>query len=204
MNQFAGLLIFVVLPFLVPQALKKDLGITITYKPRLFAADVTDIAKMGLANRQAVLLDHGKVLEKVKLKQGRGTKTTRLGEEGYSEKTEVQIGWQKSLGQDHRLAYYEWGWYAASSSQSGVVQVFELRDGKVSITQQIDFDMHHGGHAVGASFDPNSRTITVRSVPYESPDGRCCPTYINIVTFRWDGQLFVSVRARRAPLPQDH
>ena len=200
MNHLARLLVLLAVSSLAAQSLKnEDLGISITNKPQLFVAEILDVKKMDLANRKAVFLNRGRVMERVKLSHGGGTRIYRF-DDGFSENTEVKLGWQMPLARELWLAYYEWGWYMASSAHSGAVQVFELREGKVFIIQQIAFDMHHGGHAVGASFDPKRKILTVRSVPFDSPKGRCCPIYINTVTFRWDGQRFVRISAKRAPI----
>jgi len=43
--------------------------------------------------------------------------------------------------------------------------------------------------------------LTVKSVELDSPHGRCCPRYINVLVFDWTGERFRRVSARHVPLP---
>jgi hypothetical protein len=181
-----------------------DLNIYVTRSFSLFASNVSDIHHVDFANHPAVFLksptNNG---ERQVLKQGRGKSTYVLGRslEGTAWGTsEVRLKWQRALDPDHWIVGYHWYWTAASSSQSEILQVFELRDGKVFITQQIEADLH-GGRSIGAMLNPRSRRLTVKSVELNSPNGRCCPTYINTVVFDWTGERFRRISAHRAPVP---
>jgi hypothetical protein len=101
------------------------------------------------------------------------------------------------------IADYQWEWLAGSSSQEDVVQVLETSGGRVLITQQIQINTHHGGHSVGASYDPRRRVLTCSGADLDPPEGRCCPSLMDVVTFRWNGAKFVRVSGKRHSLPEN-
>jgi hypothetical protein len=204
MNLFARLLLVAVLPSVAIPAEKIDWGVDVESKPYTFAVDVADINSFDLANMKAVRLDRGKAEETVRLKRGKAKKEYRDKDNVFISETEVTLRWAKPLNAQRRVVYYEWGWYAGSSDQGGIVQVFELNEGKVLIAQQIYLDMHHGGQEVGARLDENSKELVVKSVPWDSPNGRCCPSHLNTNVFHWDGQRFVRIRATRVAFPEMH
>ena len=204
MTQLARLLLLAVLPAVASQSLKnEDLGVNVISKPGLFASHVSDFSKMDLANMRAVNLGvYGELEEWQKLKHGRG-RTVAFGADGQvlaGNQTDVRLESHEMLDADHQLVVYWWQWVGGSSSQSLIVQVLELRGDKVFIAQQIEADAHGAGAA--AAFNPKTRLLTVKAVGFAENDGHCCPSFLGVVTFRWDGQRFVRIRARRAPIPK--
>ena len=117
--------------------------------------------------------------------------------------TEVRLVWQRNMDSLHLVVAYDWSWTAASSSQSQIVQIFELRDGKLLIVQQIEADTHHGGQEVGAKLNSTSHLLTVKTVELNSPKGRCCPTHIDVVTFRWEQSKFRRISAHQIPFQEN-
>jgi len=195
MKKLAFLLLLLGAPCLVPQTLtKEDLHVYLTHASALFAAHTEDFSKLDFANMKALQVETGEWQE---LKQGRG-KTAGGSRVGT---VEVWFSWQHRLDSEHWVAAYDWMWTAGSSSQSSIVQVFERRGDKVFITQQIEVDTHHGGRAVGAWFDPARRVLTVKAVNYAPFEGRCCPSLMGVVDFRWQGQRFHRTDAKRVLLP---
>lgn len=190
-------------PFVIAQRLKEeDLNVYVTHTHSLFASQVSGFDQVDLRNSRAVYISpDGHKGEWQALKQGRGKTeyVSRYG--GFEGATDVVLAWQKPLDAAHWLVAYDWEWVGGSSSHSQVVQVFELRDGKVFITQQIEADAHHGGRAVGAILNKEKKTLVVRAVEIDSPKGRCCPTHINVVAFIWTGTAFQRVSARQIPNP---
>lgn len=204
MNLFAGLVVVAVLSAIALSPEKIDWGIEVDSKPYTFAADVAEINKLDLANMKAVVVEKGKAAETIRLKRGKAKKEHRYKDNSFISATEVTLRWTKPLDAQHRVAYYDWGWYAGSSSQSGIVQVLEQNEGKVSLTQQIDCNQHGGWYLVGTDFRADSNTLIVKSVPWDSPGGRGSPSHLNTITFHWDGQSFVRVSATRKPFPEMH
>ena len=85
---------------------------------------------------------------------------------------------------------------AGSSSDYGVVQVFQLKEGRLSVVQQILFNTR-GSAKVGATLDARSNTLTIRGVHGWE---HCCPTELDVVRFRIDGDLFKLMGHRKVPL----
>jgi hypothetical protein len=203
MNHIARFLIVALLPSFAIPSEKIDWGIDVESKRHTFAMNVADINQLDLANMNAFYLVEGKTEERLLLRRGKANRIYYfVDDNSVSGSTKVTFRWKKPLDEQRFLAYYEWGWYAGGSDQGGIIQVFEISEAKVSITQQIYFNMHAGARAVGAIFDANAQTLTVKSVPFFSPGGRCCPSHLNTITFRWDGQRFVRVGAKLAPIPK--
>jgi hypothetical protein len=202
MNALARLLLLAVLPAFASQSLKnEDLGVDVVNKPGLFAAKVPDFSKMDLANMRAVNLgSHGEIEEWQELKHGKGTTVYTSHSGLYEGTTQAKFVWQQSLDIQHQLAAYRWSWGAGSSRQSVLVQVMELRGEKVIITQQIEANAH--GCCADAKYDPKNGLLTVKAVGFAENDGHCCPSFLGVVTFRWDGHRFVRIRAGRAPIPK--
>jgi hypothetical protein len=203
MNHFALVLFFIATPSLFPQKIADDsLNVYVTHASSLFASNVSDFHHLDLANWRAVFIEaSGRKGQWQTLKQGKG-KTVDINRYGvFQGATDVVLAWQRSLDATHWLAAYDWEWVGGSSSHSQIVQVFELRGGKVFITQQIEADTHHGGRAAGAILNKQKKTLVVRAVEIDSPKGRCCPTQINIVVFTWTGKSFRHVGSRQIPNP---
>src|SRR5262249_3696066 len=199
MNKFAALLLLLAtsLRGYTQGPKPDDFNVYVTPRTsKLFVSGVSDFSRLDLANLRAMHIASG---EWQKLKKGEGV--TRPGEGG---RIEVTLGWQRALDPEHWVADYSWIWIAGSSSSSDIIHVLELRDGKVYVTQEIEADTHHGGKAVGAWFDSNKKLLTVKAVNYAPGEGRCCPSLMGVVTFRWNGKQFRPMRAKRVPLPPDN
>jgi hypothetical protein len=196
MNKFALFLFLAVMPCLFSRSLKtEDYNVYVSRPNVLFAADVSDFDRLDFANTRAV----GRDGEWQELKRGRGVARPNYG--GLRGRTEVTLGWQHPLDAEHWVVDYGWIWIAGSSSSSEFVQVFERRGDNVYITQEIEADTHHGGTPVGAWFNADKNLLTVKAVNYAPLEGRCCPSLMGVVTFRWDGNQFRRISAKRVPLP---
>jgi hypothetical protein len=200
MNKLALLLLVTAMPCVFSQSLKsKDLAqlnVFITRGNWLFASNISDLTHVDFANLRAVNIDDGEWQE---LRRGKGKTILEDGS-----RTEVWLRWRHALNDNHWVAGYGWFEAAGSSNSSEVVQVLELRDRKVYITQQIEAVTHHGGKSAGAWFDTKKNLLTVKAVESDSPKGRCCPTHMNVVVFRWDGNRFRRISAKTVPIPQDN
>ena len=200
MNKLAFLLLVAAMPCVFSQSLKtEELNVYMTRSNWLFASDVADLAHVDFANLRAIEIEDGQWQE---LRKGRGKSATSIGD-GLHQFTEVWLTWVYQLDAQHSVVDYEWEWVVGSSSHSNVVQVFELRDRKVYITQQIEADIHHGGDAVGAWFNADKKLLTVKAVA-DSPQGRCCPTEMNVLILRWEGNKFRRISAKTVPLPKEN
>jgi hypothetical protein len=204
MNKLALLLLVTAMPCVYSQSLKTEgleqLNVFVTHGNRLFASNISDLTQVDFKNLRAVNIDRGQWQE---LKNGKGKSATNIGD-GLYEFTEVRLTWGHRLDDDHWVVDYSWFWAAGSSNSSEIIQVFELRGGKVYITQQIEAVTHHGGRAMGVRFDPRKKLLTLKAVESDSPKGRCCPTKINILVFGWDGAQFRHISAKTVPFPEDH
>jgi hypothetical protein len=199
MTKLAFLLLVTVTPCVFSQSLKteklEDLNIYVTCGNWLFASNISDLTRVDFANLRVVNIDGGEWQE---LRKGKGKSTREDGS-----RTEVWLNWAQALNDDHWVVDYGWFEAAGSSNSVDIVQLFELRDAKVYITQQIEVITHHGGKAVGAWLDVNKKLLTVKAVA-SSGKGRCCPTHMNVVVFGGNGTQFRRVSAKTVPLPEDN
>ena len=79
----------------------------------------------------------------------------------------------------------------------GILQVFEVRQSDLFVSQQMSFDLQAPG--TGVEFDPATRILTVRArTNDDSP--HCCPKGVDVVTFRWDGKAFLEKTHRTIPV----
>lgn len=202
MTQLARLLLLAALPAFASQSLKnEDLGIYVVNKPGLFAAKVAAFSKMDLANMRAVHLGaYGEIDEWQALKRGKGTTIDRDDGASFRGLTDVWLKSHEMLDADHQLVVYLWEWVGGSSSQSLIVQVLESRGEKVFITQQIEAEAH--GCCADATYNRANKLLVVTAMGFTDSDSHCCPSFLGLVTFRWDGMRFVRSGARRAPIPK--
>jgi hypothetical protein len=96
------------------------------------------------------------------------------------------------------LAAYTWVSVGGSSTDTGVVQLYHVDRTGLVVVQQIQFDAQSAG--AGATFDPGSRTLTLRAAHYGPRDARCCPSAQDVVTFRWTGRDFREAEVRTVPI----
>ena len=68
---------------------------------------------------------------------------------------------------------------------TGIVQVLELTQGKLTLADQFSYDCRGGA---GADWNPKKRQLTVRSARYSLGDKPCCPSRYDSVTFKIDGK----------------
>jgi hypothetical protein len=103
-------------------------------------------------------------------------------------------------GRQYALAVYEEDNAGGSSSQDGIAQVFELADERLTVMEQIDWDLHYGGpYGPLDDFDEKANTFTVRSAHYQPGDGHCCVSWFDVVTYRWDGWGFNETSIQTEP-----
>jgi hypothetical protein len=113
---------------------------------------------------------------------------------------EVELDWVRFIRNDsgqanYAFAYYTWVSWAGSSSDSGIVQLLQLVDGHVKVTQQILFNVR-GSEKAGADFDTKSNTLKIRGVHGWE---HCCPTELDFIRFHFDDGLFKQVSHRKVP-----
>jgi hypothetical protein len=198
MRKLALLLLLAAVPCVFPETLKtEDLGVFVTKTNSLFASQVFDFAQLDFANRRAVDANDGSWQE---LKHGKGKTVCRNKYGEWGGVTEVELWWRKPLDPQHFLVVYFWSEASGSSSQSVLVQVMESRGDRVFITQQIEAEAHGAG--ADAHFNTATRLLTVKAVGFTRADAHCCPSFLGVVTFRWDGIQFRRVSAKKALLPK--
>ncbi len=114
------------------------------------------------------------------------------------EKVELgAVHYLDSEGETQRaLILFDWFSACGSSGRSGYAQVFELAGGRLTVTQQIDFDMHVNTPGPFVSFDTKIKQLTTTSAHYMPGDAHCCVSAVDVVTYQWDGKRFVRQRIR--------
>lgn len=77
--------------------------------------------------------------------------------------------------------------YSGSNKQNctGVVQVFELKDNQLMVTDQISYDCRGGGSAV---YDAHKHRLKIQSARYAAGDRPCCPSLFDKADFKMDGE----------------
>lgn len=91
-------------------------------------------------------------------------------------------------------------WYitvGGSSSPSGVIQVFEIKDNHPAVIQQIEYNIR--GEGARSTFNPKRGTLTVWSVHSWE---HCCPKTLDEEHFTWTDSNFVLTGYRSVPMPQ--
>lgn len=166
------------------------------------SAQTTPETTPDFGNSFAVILDsgnHSVERRKIRLRNGR----FRSIPDKDDSDTEVRLEWVKKIPQSN-VVIVEYVWITAGigTSTGGYVQVFKMDGNRLIITQQIEFDMSHGGKSVGTTFDSNSGFLKVRSIN-GTQEGYCCPTTMDISTFQWNGVEFLYKSTRNVPLPKD-
>lgn len=68
---------------------------------------------------------------------------------------------------------------------TGIVQMLELKQGKLLLTDQFSYDCAGGA---GAEWNQDKRQLTLRAANYAPGDKPCCPTRYDFVDFKLDGE----------------
>lgn len=68
---------------------------------------------------------------------------------------------------------------------TGVVQLMELKQGRLVLAEQFSYDCRGGA---GAEWNAKKRQLTVRSARYSLGDKPCCPSRFDSVVFKLDGK----------------
>lgn len=94
------------------------------------------------------------------------------------------------------LVLYTWFSVSGSSGTEGIAEVYALEAQQLKLVQQLSWDEHFETDGRYASFDEKLQTLTVRSAHYLPGDSDCCVSAMDIVTLRWDGELFAKRSVR--------
>lgn len=89
------------------------------------------------------------------------------------------------------LVLYSWTDGGGSSSQGSSATVFTVTQGSLRSVQTIGWDTHFQAGEPTDSFDPRTNTLVIRSAHYIPGDAHCCVSAMDVVTLRWDGNVFV-------------
>ena len=83
-------------------------------------------------------------------------------------------------------------WFSAggSSSQGEVAKVFKIVNGRLQLTQTIDWDTHFQAGQPTAAFEASTNMLVIRSSHYIPGDAHCCVSAMDVVTFQWNGSAF--------------
>src|ERR1039457_5924524 len=97
------------------------------------------------------------------------------------------------------LVMADWVSACGSSSDIGVVQVFEIANGRPDVLQQIEYNER--GNGATSSFDVKTGTLTIKSVHGWE---HCCPTTLDVGTFKWNGSRLALVKTASIPIPSSN
>lgn len=95
------------------------------------------------------------------------------------------------------VAVYGWVSTGGSASGYGAANLYTVADNRLVLLQQIDFIAKTPGS--GAFFNPATKTLLIFANSYAANDPHCCPSWRDIITFRWTGHLFREAEIRKVP-----
>ncbi len=87
--------------------------------------------------------------------------------------------------------------YGGSSAPAGYALLFEIKEGRLVTTQEISYDAQAPG--TGASFDVLGGKLTVAGRS-DDHTPNCCPAYLDVATFTWDGDRFLPAGYKVVPV----
>jgi hypothetical protein len=145
------------------------------------------IREVDFKNLQVVIFDaNAHPWQQFRLRKGDWQRDTGLV---FDEVSVGGIYYFKGPHDTTERALLELYWFSAagSSSQMGILLVFEVRGGDLFATQQITYDQHAPGTL--DRFYPDGRVLIVLGrTADDSP--HCCPISLTEVTFEWNGKEF--------------
>jgi hypothetical protein len=103
-------------------------------------------------------------------------------------------------GQPERVLVHFWIVAAeGSSSDTGFLQVLELRNGHPTVTQ--DFEYDEQAHPwTGVSFNPHTGVLRI-SVRSDDGSAHCCPEHVDAIWFDWSEDRFKLSRWKQVKVP---
>lgn len=90
-----------------------------------------------------------------------------------------------------------WRSCGGSCSETGLVQVFELRSGHPTVVEQITYERHTPNTGAKLEAEPRILIVTGRS---SEPSPNCCPKSLDLMSFEWDGKEFIFKSSNRVAL----
>ncbi len=96
------------------------------------------------------------------------------------------------------LVSFLWTRTGADASSYGGVQLFTMKNGWLTVVQQIFFTAQHAG--AGAIFDAASGSLFVRSTHYQQADAHCCPSRQDVIRYAWAGHDFRQAEVKTFPV----
>jgi hypothetical protein len=192
-----GLLIAVSASVVLPLLAQEPTPTIEIFSPHhLYPTSLTSIRNLDLRNADVIVFNaNGGPWLKAHLRGGKYEIHYRVGSD------RLRLNWLKVLNGDSgetetAVAEFDWVATGASASDYAVVQVFQMHDGHLNVVQQILFSTR-GSDKAGASLSSKSNVLTIRGVHGWE---HCCPTQLDVVTFRFDGSAFKQVAYHMAPL----
>lgn len=104
-------------------------------------------------------------------------------------------------GSDFLLVLFEYYGVSGSSDSSGIAQVWKLRDGRLSVEQQIDYNTHFRGVGANETHFRKDDHLLVRASHYLTGDAHCCVSAYDELTLRWSGSEYVLTRIETKRVP---
>ena len=126
----------------------------------------------------------------ITLKNGRYKHDESLVHQAIALESVIYLGRPASSKDESVLVLLSWFAVGGSSSQGGIAQVFTLSNGHLQMIQEMGWDTHFQAGQPTDSFDPNSRTLLVRTAHYIPGDAHCCVSAMDVVTLQWNGTRF--------------
>jgi hypothetical protein len=169
----------------------------VSYPKYSYSTRTASVKNIDFRNMNLVIFDHaGKAQLTAKLRNGRFEQHHRDGGREEVELELVKYFGSSTTGGERAFVSIDWLSVGGSSSPSGFLQVFGIKDEHPFVFQQIEYNER--GEGVGSSFDARKGTLTIRGVHGWE---HCCPTTLDVGTFRWNGSRFLLVRTNSIPMP---
>lgn len=156
-----------------------------------YKGSFASIRKIDFRNLTVRLFDeHGRPDETVALKNGKCEKKTRVTYDSYELVAVYHLKGEKD-GIERMVLLLDEFYIGGSSSNGTFAQVLERSDGRLTVTQQIEYDRDALRRERHHSFHPTNEKLEIRASHYMPGDAHCCISAIDVVTFRWTGEKFV-------------
>ena len=162
----------------------------------LYPSNYRSIRKVDFKNLTLNLFDEKAKRSHHRLKEGRCQIDYHPGHVFVNLKSIHYLG-SGEASRPHAMVLYHMEFVGGSPSQEGIAQVFELFDGHLRVTQQIDWDLHFGGPwGPFDPFDKKTNTFVIHTAHYLPGRAHCCVSAVDVVTLHWKGGRFVRTDMR--------
>jgi hypothetical protein len=181
----------------IPPAIPDASTFSICYPKHSYYQQVASIREVDFRNLDLIIYyERGKKSLVAKLRKGLFQRDYPTHCYDWVKLNSVVYFEDASTAGEKALVTADWVSACASSDDTGIVQVFEISDGHPVALQQIEYNERGGG--ASHSFNPKTGTLTIKGAHGWE---HCCPTTLDVGTFKWNESKFTLVKTASIPIP---